>query len=131
LQLSEQFENLKTYISTLGVSNQSSNNNKQYTLPISPDSDEDFLISKSIIDTIYAEFRLFEIKKTNIIQAVKDFSMKTVQAVEDIKLPTVQKILSKNYSLENEYRFTCKCGFLAKNQRALSAHCRACVVRAA
>ena len=52
-----------------------------------------------------------------------------LKQVEEIKFPNLEKYLSTKYS-SSVGKMNCdQCGFIAKNQQALSAHKRACDIK--
>lgn len=62
-------------------------------------------------------------------KGVKDFGLKLSKQVEDISFPNLEKYLSARYTF-SVGKMVCEyCNFIAKNQQALSAHQRGCLVR--
>ena len=52
-----------------------------------------------------------------------------LKQVEEIKLPSLEDYLSTRYAFSTS-KFTCEfCGYVAKNQSAMSAHQRGCSVK--
>ena len=92
---------------------------------------DDISISKEIIDDINKEYSQFIERKHHIIEIVKEFTKKMTNEVEDIKFPSLSKFLvSKCGNIlnnENEVIICNICNqFEAINNKALSAHQRAC-----
>lgn len=92
---------------------------------------DDISISKEVIDDINKEYSQFIERKHNIIEIVKEFTKKMTNEVEDIKFPSLSKFLvSKCGNIlnnENEVIICNICNqFEATNNKALSAHQRAC-----
>ena len=92
---------------------------------------DDISISKEIIDDINKEYSQFIERKHSIIEIVKEFTKKMTNEVEDIKFPSLSKFLvSKCGNIlnnENEVIICNICNqFQASNNKALSAHQRAC-----
>ena len=92
---------------------------------------DDISISKEIIDDINKEYSQFIERKHHIIEIVKEFTKKMTNEVEDIKFPSLSKFLvSKCGNIlnnENEVIICNICNqFQASNNKALSAHQRAC-----
>ena len=55
---------------------------------------------------------------------VKEFSQKITKSIEDFQLPILDKLLSSKYGFLSSKCFCEKCGYVAKNQHALSCHKR-------
>lgn len=92
---------------------------------------DDISISKEVIDDINKEYSQFIERKHNIIEIVKEFTKKMTSEVEDIKFPSLSKFLvykcGNILNNENEVIICNICNqFEATNNKALSAHQRAC-----
>ncbi len=95
---------------------------------------DEISISKETIDEINKEYSLFIDKKNNIIDILKEFNKKITNEVENIKFPSLSKFLvSKCGSILNNENEMITCSicnnFHASNNKALSAHQRACKKR--
>ena len=92
------------------------------------DDTEKFKIDKTILDEINSEFQNFTINKLNHIKTIKDYNTKLLNQVDNLKFPNLENILSKNYSnsLSSNEEICEYCGYIAKNQKALTAHLRGC-----
>jgi hypothetical protein len=55
---------------------------------------------------------------------IKEFSQKITKSIEDLQLPILDKLLSSKYGFLSSKCFCEKCGYVAKNQHALSCHKR-------
>jgi hypothetical protein len=55
---------------------------------------------------------------------VKEFSQKITKTIEDFQLPVLDKLLSSKYGFISSKCVCEKCGYVAKNQHALSCHKR-------
>ena len=86
------------------------------------------IIEKSIMDEINKELCEFSINKLNHIKTIKDYNTKLLNQVDNLKFPNLENILSKSYSnsLSSKEEVCKQCGYIAKNQKALTAHNRAC-----
>jgi hypothetical protein len=88
-------------------------------------------ISKEELDEINREYSSFTLRKSAIIDILKDFQKKILCEVEEIKFPTLSKYLTTKYGAilndENE-KITCNlCNiFKASNNKSLAAHQRGC-----
>lgn len=86
-------------------------------------------IDKETLDNINKEFQECYSQKLNLLKIIKDCSQKMLKQVEEIKFPNLEKYLSTKYS-SSVGKMNCdQCGFIAKNQQALSAHKRACDIK--
>ena len=92
------------------------------------DNADKFQIDKTILDEINSEFQNFTINKLNHIKTIKDYNTKLLSQVDNLKFPNLENILSKNYlnSLSSKEEVCKQCGYIAKNQKALTAHMRGC-----
>jgi hypothetical protein len=86
-------------------------------------------IDKDVLDSINKEFQECCSQKLNILKTIKDFSQKLLKQVEEIHFPNLENYLSTRYTF-SVGKMVCEyCNFIAKNQQALSAHHRGCIVR--
>jgi len=92
---------------------------------------DEICIPKEILDDINKEYSRFIERKLSIIDILKDFHKKITCEVDEIKFPCLSKYLvSKCGSILNNENETMLCNicnkFEATNNRALSAHQKAC-----
>ena len=92
---------------------------------------EEICIPKETLDEINKEYSRFIERKLSIIDILKDFHKKITSEVDEIKFPCLSKYLvSKCGSILNNENETILCNicnkFEATNNRALSAHQKAC-----
>lgn len=99
------------------------------TLDKFDDKSEIDTIDKDVLDSISKEYQECCSQKLNIIKTVKDFGLKLSKQVEDISFPNLEKYLSARYTFAVGKMVCEYCNFIAKNQQALSAHQRGCLVR--
>jgi rubrerythrin len=86
-------------------------------------------ISKEILDTINREYQNHAVQKMNMIKLIKECNQKMLKQVEEIQIPSLEDYLSTRYAFSTT-KFTCEfCGYIAKNQSAMSAHQRGCNVK--
>jgi hypothetical protein len=86
-------------------------------------------ISKELLDTINQEYQMYISQKLNILKTIKDFNNKLIKQVEDIVIPSLDNYLSTKYA-SSSTKFVCQyCEFIGKNQQAMSAHQRGCIVK--
>jgi hypothetical protein len=86
-------------------------------------------ISKELLETINREYQNHAVQKINMIKLIKECNQKMLKQVEEIKLPSLEDYLSTRYAFSTS-KFTCEfCGYVAKNQSAMSAHQRGCSVK--
>jgi hypothetical protein len=92
------------------------------------DDIDKYKIDKTVLDEINTEFQNFTINKLNHIKTIKDYNTKLLNQVDNLKFPSLEGILSKNYSISlSSKQEVCEyCGYIAKNQKALTAHLRGC-----
>jgi hypothetical protein len=72
---------------------------------------DDYSISKDTLDDINNEYQIF-------------VEQKLTKSIEDFQLPILDKLLSSKYGFLSSKCFCEKCGYVAKNQHALSCHKR-------
>ena len=92
---------------------------------------DEICIPKETLDEINKEYSRFIERKLSIIDILKDFHKKITNEVDEIKFPCLSKYLvSKCGSILNNENETILCNicnkFEATNNRALSAHQKAC-----
>lgn len=86
-------------------------------------------ISKEVLDTINREYQNHALQKMNMIKLIKECNQKMLKQVEEIQIPSLEDYLSTRYAFSTS-KFTCEfCGYIAKNQSAMSAHQRGCNVK--
>jgi hypothetical protein len=84
----------------------------------------DYSISKDTLDDINNEYQVFVDQKLIQLKMIKEFSQKITKSIEDLQLPILDKLLSSKYGFLSSKCFCEKCGYVAKNQHALSCHKR-------
>ena len=86
-------------------------------------------ISKEVLDSINQEYQMYCSQKLNILKTIKDFNHKILKQVEDIVIPSLDDYLSSRYASSSS-KYVCKyCEYIGKNQQAMSAHQRGCIVK--
>jgi hypothetical protein len=85
---------------------------------------DDYSISKDTLDDINNEYQIFVEQKLIQLKMIKEFSQKITKSIEDLQLPILDKLLSSKYGFLSSKCFCEKCGYVAKNQHALSCHKR-------
>ena len=85
---------------------------------------DDYSISKDTLDDINNEYQIFVEQKLIQLKMVKEFSQKITKTIEDFQLPVLDKLLSSKYGFISSKCVCEKCGYVAKNQHALSCHKR-------
>ena len=86
-------------------------------------------ISKEVLDSINREYQNHALQKMNMIKLIKECNQKMLKQVEEIQIPSLEDYLSTRYAFSTT-KFTCEfCGYIAKNQSAMSAHQRGCNVK--
>ena len=85
---------------------------------------DDYSISKDTLDDINSEYQIFVEQKLIQLKMIKEFSQKITKSIEDLQLPILDKLLSSKYGFLSSKCFCEKCGYVAKNQHALSCHKR-------
>jgi hypothetical protein len=85
-------------------------------------------ISKEEIDDIAEEYKIFGIKKIQIIETIKNLNKQLIEQLEDIQLPNIKKVLTRLGNIENDNFFKCTLcnNWLGKNKASLAAHIRNC-----
>ena len=77
-----------------------------------------------MLDDINNEYQIFVEQKLIQLKMVKEFSQKITKSIEDFQLPILDKLLSSKYGFLSSKCVCEKCGYVAKNQHALSCHKR-------
>jgi len=84
-------------------------------------------LDKEMLDDINKEYQMFVANKLSHIKIIKDCNQRLLAQIEEFKIPTLEKYLSKLYASSGPKNDLCEyCGFVAKNQRSLTAHYRGC-----
>jgi hypothetical protein len=84
-------------------------------------------LDKEMLDDINKEYQMFVANKLSHIKIIKDCNQRLLAQIEEFKIPTLEKYLSKLYASSGSKNDICEyCGFVAKNQRSLTAHYRGC-----
>jgi len=84
-------------------------------------------LNKDLLDEINKDYQGFIANKLSHIKTIKDYNQKLLAQVEDIKIPSLDHYLSKIYASSASKEDICEyCNYVAKNQRALTAHYRGC-----
>jgi hypothetical protein len=89
--------------------------------------DDDFVrFSNEDLEALKEEYTKFAIKKSDMIEFIKNICKQFVEKLEDIQLPVLKKVLGNTDS--NGTNITCLiCNrFVAKNKASLSAHMKKC-----
>ena len=86
-------------------------------------------ISKELLDTINKEYQNHSVHKLNMIKLIKDCNQKMLKQVEEIQIPALDNYLSTRYATSSS-KFVCQyCEYIGKNQQAMSAHLRGCMIK--
>lgn len=93
--------------------------------------EEEFSISKELLDEINKEYSKFVERKSSIISILKDFQKRISLELEEIKFPSLSKYLVSKYGSilnnENEKLICDICNkFEASSNKSLAAHKRGC-----
>jgi len=84
-------------------------------------------LDKETLDEINKEYQLFVANKLAHIKTIKDCNQRLLSQIDEFKIPSLEKYLSKLYASSGSKNDICEyCGFVAKNQRSLTAHYRGC-----
>jgi len=87
-------------------------------------------LSKDLLDEINKDYQGFIANKLSHIKTIKDYNQKLLAQVDDIKIPSLDHYLSKIYASSASKEDICEyCNYVAKNQRALTAHYRGCALK--
>ena len=95
---------------------------------ISKQTNDEFSISKEELDEITEEYRIFGIKKSQMLDTIKSVNKQLIDQLEELQLPKTKKFLMNLGSIENDNDFKCTfCNSWAgKNKASLAAHIRNC-----
>jgi len=79
-------------------------------------------------EDIIEEYRLFGIKKSEMLDTIKLVNKQLVDKLEDIQLPKIKNLLIKFGNIENDNNFQCTLcnNWTGKNKGSLGAHMRSC-----
>lgn len=92
------------------------------------DDEEHTPVSKTEIDDIVEEYRLFGIQKSQMVDTIKNVTKQLVDKLDEIQLPKIKSLLIKARRIENDNEL--KCSFCnkwnGKNKASLAAHMRNC-----
>jgi hypothetical protein len=94
---------------------------------------EQIEISKDTLDEINKEYKEFLINRANHISTIKECSQRLLLQTENFKFTQLDAILNKHYtnSIASKEHVCEICNYIAKNQRALTAHLRGCMKKPA
>lgn len=99
------------------------------TLDKMDDKSDTDMIDIDVLDSINKEYQECCSHKLNILKTIKDFSQKLLKQVDEIHFPNLEHYLSTRYTF-SVGKMVCEyCNFIAKNQQALSAHLRGCMIK--
>lgn len=95
---------------------------------ISKQTNDEFSISKEELDEITEEYRLFGIKKSQMLDTIKSVNKQLIDQLEELQLPKTKRFLMNLGSIENDNDFKCTfCNnWSGKNKASLAAHIRNC-----
>jgi len=95
---------------------------------ISKQNNEEFSLNKEEIDEITDEYRIFGIKKAQMLETIKLLNKQLIEQLDEIQLPNTKKILIKFGNIENDNNLMCSfCNnWNGKNKSSLAAHMRNC-----
>lgn len=95
---------------------------------ISKQTNDEFSISKEDLDEITDEYRMFGIKKSQMLDTIKSVNKQLIDQLEELQLPKTKKFLMNLGNIENDNDFKCTfCNSWAgKNKASLAAHIRNC-----
>jgi hypothetical protein len=93
---------------------------------VSSDENNNYTISKEILEEINDEFNKLISQKQNIMLLVKDFQKKITLSVDEINLPSLKKFIELSLSLPTDENCNIACNrcknFVAKSKSSLAAH---------
>ena len=93
---------------------------------ISTNEDNNYAISKEILEEINDEFNKLISQKQNIMLLVKDFQKKITLSIDEINLPCLKKYIELSLSLPIDDNCNVQCikckTFVAKSRSSLAAH---------
>jgi hypothetical protein len=95
---------------------------------ISKQNNEQFSINKEELDEITDEYRIFGIKKAQMLETIKSINKQLLEQLDEIQLPNTKKFLIKLGNIENDNNLMCSfCNnWVGKNKSSLAAHIRNC-----
>lgn len=94
------------------------------------DNGDSIQLNKELLDDINKEYQGFIANKLSHIKTIKDYNQKLLAQIDDIKVPSLEHYLSKIYASSSSKEDICEfCNYVAKNQRALTAHYRGCSLK--
>jgi hypothetical protein len=103
---------------------------KSTLIDMESDNGDSIQLSKELLDEINKEYQGFVANKLSHIKTIKDYNQKLLAQVDDIKIPSLEHYLSKMYASSASKEDICEfCNYVAKNQRALTAHYRGCALK--
>jgi hypothetical protein len=103
---------------------------KSTLIDMESDNGDSIQLSKELLDEINKEYQGFIANKLSHIKTIKDYNQKLLAQVDDIKIPSLEHYLSKMYASSASKEDICEfCNYVAKNQRALTAHYRGCALK--
>lgn len=103
---------------------------KSTLVDLESDDGDSIQLSKELLDDINKDYQGFVANKLSHIKTIKDYNQKLLAQVDDIKVPSLEHYLSKIYASSASKEDICEfCNYVAKNQRALTAHYRGCALK--
>ena len=95
---------------------------------ISKQNNEEFSLNKEELDEITDEYRIFGIRKAQMLETIKLLNKQLIEQLDEIQLPNTKKILIKFGNIENDNNLMCTfCNnWTVKNKSSLAAHMRNC-----
>jgi hypothetical protein len=95
---------------------------------ISKQNNEEYSLNKEELDEITDEYRIFGIKKAQMLETIKILNKQLIEQLDEIQLPNTKKILIKFGNIENDNNLMCTfCNnWTGKNKSSLAAHMRNC-----
>ncbi len=95
---------------------------------ISKQNNAEFSINKEELDEITDEYRIFGIKKAQMLETIKTINKQLIEQLDEIQLPNTKKFLIRLGNIENDNNLMCTfCNnWTGKNKSSLAAHMRSC-----
>jgi hypothetical protein len=95
---------------------------------ISKQNTSDLSINKEELDEITDEYRIFGIKKAQMLETIKSINKQLLEQLDEIQLPNTKKFLIRLGNIENDNNLMCTfCNnWTGKNKSSLAAHMRSC-----
>jgi hypothetical protein len=95
---------------------------------ISKQNNSDLSINKEELDEITDEYRIFGIKKAQMLETIKTINKQLLEQLDEIQLPITKKFLIRLGNIENDNNLMCTfCNsWTGKNKSSLAAHMRSC-----